>query len=536
MIKNVLIPESIGSYYLFPKRIIGFDLGKTHIRATQVVLKGRTCTIERWFEQALPTGPATNYEERASQAIQSVLNNADSYDAIHTILPSSLVIFKEIKLPFTSRAKIKMVVDFEIEPLLPFSLNEAIIDFIITKQIPEEHSSELLVAAVQKQHVAHHISIFTAAGVNPEVVSVDFFALYGLYKESPFYASLPNGVALIDLGSQSTRIAYIQDGQLRLIRSLPKGTLSYAKTASTILTTDSNAVMENLVRFGIKKADDPAYDAALSSALTPFWDDISFTLNSFLMQTNLAQTIKHIFILGSGAYINGLEEFVRKKTGIPCQQLNIHTLIENKYRTSTHKNGMPNAQIMSLSAAIPTATTSFFNLRKKELSPTVDTTLFFKQLMAASGLILLLFGSLAVHYFIQTRTLSNGAYQAEVEAREALQAQFRNIPVSDLDDMIEQAQDEIKKEEKLWAAFNPARASFLQYILELTNKVDQEALSFTIDKLQLSDHTMKITAHVRDYDALILLEKELRQSKLFRYVEKQNDPDFTMTIKLTPNV
>jgi hypothetical protein len=76
------------------------------------------------------------------------------------------------------------------------------------------------------------------------------------------------------------------------------------------------------------------------------------------------------------------------------------------------------------------------------------------------------------------------------------------------------------------------RPSFLTYLLELTSKIDKKDLGFTIDKLTITESTIMMTAHVRDHTALALLEKELRQSKLFAHVEGQQNPDFTMKIKL----
>ena len=55
-----------------------------------------------------------------------------------------------------------MVVNFEVEPLLPFATDDAVIDFIITKQNVAEKSSELLVTAVQKQYITQHLQLFAS--------------------------------------------------------------------------------------------------------------------------------------------------------------------------------------------------------------------------------------------------------------------------------------------------------------------------------------------------------------------------------------
>ncbi|HEV2601521.1 MAG TPA: pilus assembly protein PilM [Candidatus Babeliales bacterium] len=536
MIKNVLIPESFGNYAIFPKRIIGIYIEKTEIHATQILLKGATKTIERYATQYLENGTSTNYNERVSQAIRALIDSLDPYDEIYTSLSSSLVFFKEIRLPFIKYQQIKSVIEFEVEPLLPFSLQDAVIDFIITKQIPEEKSSEILIAAVPKQTIAEHVQFFNQAGIDPTVVTVDLFALYGLFNDYPAYSTLAEGTAIIYLGLHSTQIAYLYDGQLRLIRSLPKGIFTIAKTASTTLAIDATEVMESLTRFGLEKPNDPQYNAAISSALSNFWNEIIFTLNSFATQTVLHQTIKQIFLLGEGARIHKIEPFAQAKTGIPCEQLQIQKIIEALGITPPNKNNLPQANIISISTALQTSKTKLFNLRKKELSVVGDASLFYKQCIVACSLIILLFGLLTAHSFFQTRKLNNAAAAYSLEAKEIIEQQFKGIESDNLEDMVDDANRLVQKEEKLWFAFNPGRASFLEYILELTNRIDKEALGFTIDRLHIIDTTMTITAHVKDHDALIVLEKELGQSKLLKQVGKQQSPNFTMTIKLAPNI
>ena len=135
----------------------------------------------------LEVGAGNNYNERAIAAIKLVSEKLDPYDVVYSSLSSSLAIFKELKLPFLTYDKIKMVVQYEIEPLLPFAANDAVIDFIIPKAHPQEGSSEILVAAVQNQHIVSHLQLFQAAGIDPEIIFIDLFVLYELYKKMPSY-------------------------------------------------------------------------------------------------------------------------------------------------------------------------------------------------------------------------------------------------------------------------------------------------------------------------------------------------------------
>ena len=176
MIKNIFLPEKIGNYYLFSKRIVGVDIGKTHVNTALLHMHGKIITIENCFEEKIKNGPAGTHDKRIVEALKIIFERLGSHDAVYTTLSSSLVVFKKLKLPFTSHEKIEMVVNFEVEPLLPFSIQEAIVDFIVTKKTPEEKSSDILVAAVQKKHIVHCLEIFGDAEIFVDKIVVELFA------------------------------------------------------------------------------------------------------------------------------------------------------------------------------------------------------------------------------------------------------------------------------------------------------------------------------------------------------------------------
>jgi type IV pilus assembly protein PilM len=545
MIREIFLPNKIRGYYLFAQRIVGIDIGKAHISATQIYLKGRSILIEKYIEEKLETGNSINYSERATKALQHVVSQLDKFDKVHTALSSSVAIFKEIKLPFLSYDKIKMVVNYEIEPLLPFSINDAVIDFIITKQHPQESTSEILVAAVQNQHIAQHLQIVQNAGISPEIITIDLFALYGFYKRIPAYEQLSNTV-LVDLGPQVTRIAYIQDGQLRFIRSINKGVLHLAKIVGDNLDMQANEAMEHIIRFGLATSSSPRFVQAIHNALTSFWQEIQFTLQSFTAQTEPPQQISKILLLGSGAEIKGISEFVSSLLHTPSQLMHATDILQDPAITIKNKTSLPSTSIISLSTAILAPVVENFNLRQGEFS-LQRTQLLDKQLIVATSLLLILLSILSFHSFFQIRKLRKEARASITEALNALKNRPHfTLPLQDglkgvkekdlLKRAIEICEDEVKKQEAMWFAFaGPARSTFLKYLLELTSKIDKTSLGFVIESLTISEGVMKIKAHVKDHEALKILVKELKESKLFTFVSSPEETNFEMKIILAKN-
>jgi len=147
MIKEIFLPRYIQGYYLFATRVVGIDIGKTHISATQVYFKGRSTTIEKYIEVPLEVDTGADYHERITAALKIALAQLDSYDYVYSAIASSYAIFKELRVPFTTYETIKKVVQYEVEPMLPFAVQSATIDFVITKKNSEQSSSEIVVSA-----------------------------------------------------------------------------------------------------------------------------------------------------------------------------------------------------------------------------------------------------------------------------------------------------------------------------------------------------------------------------------------------------
>ncbi len=530
MIKNILLPEQFGSYYLFAKRIIGFEINKNHVFATVCYLKGNTIIIENCLEVSIEQDNGQELNTRTAQAIKKVLHTVGKYNAIYTGISSSHAVFKTMKLPFDDPQKIKRVVDFEVEPLLPFSIADAVVDFIIIGQNTEEKSSEVLVAAVQKQYIAQTLELFSQAGAQPEVISIDMFELYGFYQMIGSYRELTGGVTLLEINSTMTKLAYILDGQLRFIRTLSVGTAHIAKSVAKTLSITNHNALDNLMRLGFKQ-EDPAYIAALNKAAESFAAKVRFTLQSFTVQTKTEEQLTHMLLLGTGANIKGLDQWLNTELDTPCAVFNPDEITQDPHISLKNMAHIPTENSVSTSIALPSPTTQNFNLRQKEFAQS-DDQLLFKQLILASILLLSLFGGLLIHSFFQVRMLRLELEASKSEASDILNEWF-TIDPAPLDDMIEDAGKETKKEEKLWFAFGrSSRNSMLNLLLELTN-LDREGLGLIIDKLTIDQDRgiMMLKAQVKDFDTLKLFENELSQSKVFSYFKRQDDIYFDMELR-----
>lgn len=528
MIKNILIPEKIGNYYLFSQNFIGIDIGKTAINLAKITVSGTAITIGKCWYESIESNKKP-YDERVIQALKKIKKTLPK-TGIKSAISSSHVVFKTLKLPFLNHDKIKMVLKFEVEPLLPFSIQDAVIDFIITKQYAEQKTSEILVAAIQQKYIAEHLALFQAADIDPEIITVDMFALYGLYTQIPSYQNHKGISILMDLGIQSTRIAAINNHHLNMIRSLPQGLFSVAKDMSKSIEESSQHAIEQIMRFGLTHSD-PLFQKTLKDALTSFLNKIQFALGSLAN----SQEINRILILGTGSEINGIVRLITDQLGITCEQFDTAKLIENKDYTIKSAHTINPLSVMSIATAIPTPITQDFNLRVDEFAPK-DESLLLKQVITAIVLIVTIIGSITIHLYRQKKALEKEIRLSQGETLEMLNERFPTLAEDedDLEVIMDAAQTELKQEEEMWYAFTrQSRTSFLEYLLELTSRINKQELGFIPESITIVDGqegSITLKARVRDFEALKKLEQALRESKLFTFVEGQTSPDFSMKI------
>lgn len=529
MIKNIFVPEKIGNRLLFGKKIVGIDIQKSHIFATVIYAKGTMQKAEQFLqipiEQTDDQSSSTDFQVAALIQLKKLVGHA----AFHTNISSSFIIYKELVFPFSDREKIELIIKYEIEPLLPFSIADSVIDFIITKRDQTTNQVTVLAACIQKHYIAEHLALFASAGIEQELVMVDLFGVYGLYKNS--YAFMSNEtVVLLDLGMNTTKIAYIQDGSLTMIRVFNQGIVQVLKGAAEKIQGSQQEVYDLLIRFGLNSVDHDEEVSVVKESFTLIIEKIQFTLSSYLGKP-LSKAPHAVLLYGAGAAIKSMSEYLESAVQLPVKLFTLQSTKEIDMQSVS----IPLDGLYALGAAIQADCTVDFNLLKDSFSKN-DFGLFLKQIITAGCLIVLLFTMLIGLHITQVSKLKKELDSSTQEVIQVLKQQFPKIPKEEtnLDEIMDIANQAITNEKELWYAFSYANQSkFLHYLLELTQKIDKEALGFEPEKITITEGLLILKAQVRDYDALKILEKELKSSTLFSNIVPQDSPNFTMQIRLS---
>ena len=83
LIKNIIIPEKIGTYYLLSQRILGFSINKATVHATQLLMHGTNISLERFLVESIPADASIPYAERVSQTLKKIVAQKEALTTIN---------------------------------------------------------------------------------------------------------------------------------------------------------------------------------------------------------------------------------------------------------------------------------------------------------------------------------------------------------------------------------------------------------------------------------------------------------------------
>ncbi|MBW2328428.1 MAG: pilus assembly protein PilM [Deltaproteobacteria bacterium] len=211
-------------------------------------------------------------------------------------LPLSYFSLRNLILPFTSEKKIQQILPFELEEYLLVPVDEQI--YATTTSGESDDGTRLLVAAVEKRILAHHLDTFHTSDLDPDIVCPSSFALADWLCSAG--SDVQDFLLLYgDMGSMTMVIC--QQGKIVFMRRL-----SYPEKVFTdaIFSFDGTS---------IRVADEAAADAAVSDLCMVVQRSIDYFCRTSGIEVNL----DHVILAGPMRIAKGFQESIEHELGLP---------------------------------------------------------------------------------------------------------------------------------------------------------------------------------------------------------------------------
>lgn len=253
---------------------LGIDIGTRSIRGALIRSSLRSFAVERYLEvdiEALTTdAPRIGLVQAALRELLQQVGEAP--DACVVAVDGARASLRAISFPQAAKKRVAEVLPFELDPLLPFPLDEAVLDY---QEIGARGNEfVLLAAAVPEAAVVDTLALLAGAGIEPRELAVGAAALDGLLT----FVSVDGqeAVMLLHLDAGSSDVCIVRGKNCELARTLNEGAegardrpfMFRTALTQTLMKyrAEGGPAVEKVIVMGVG-ADDPAIVKRIEEAL-----------------------------------------------------------------------------------------------------------------------------------------------------------------------------------------------------------------------------------------------------------------------------
>ncbi len=227
------------------------------------------------------------------------------------------VIIKKISMERVKEAEARQLIRWEAEQHVPFDMENVELDFQILDPEGDGLQMSVLLVAAKRELVENKMALLTQAGLTPQIIDVDAFALHNAF-ELNHPDAMHGVVGLVNLGHETTNINILEDGIPVLTRDLPVGTRRFRED------------MQRERGLTSEEADKLLQGFERSEVLEPFLETRGEELavgieraTAFLQSASRsAGGISRLYTTGGGSRIPGLNKVLADRLRLPVQQAN----------------------------------------------------------------------------------------------------------------------------------------------------------------------------------------------------------------------
>ncbi len=144
-------------------------------------------------------------------------------DGVYLGFSGQYAFIREVELPIMTDKELKEAIFWEAEKVLPYSVEEAIVDWIVLERKQEQgQMMKVLLVAGRKDYIRAFLKPVKSVGMQPLNLSILPIPLVRLINFIPEFKEL-SPIAIIDMGAEVTHVLIMKDGLPWLSRTIPTG-------------------------------------------------------------------------------------------------------------------------------------------------------------------------------------------------------------------------------------------------------------------------------------------------------------------------
>lgn len=231
-----------------------------------------------------------------------------------TSVSGSGVIARYVEMPSMNDDELKSAVKFEAEKVIPYKLDDVILDFARI-QGASKNRMRVVIVAVKKDVVETHLKILEQAGLEPLLLDIDSFAVMNAFTSADI--DKENVCGLINIGAKRTNLNIAKGGVSYLFRDIDIGGNEITKriAANHIKEVkDPKSIEEKLsILAQLPPEEKDLMNRYLEEVLSRLTDELRLSFDFY--ENQHAGGISKVYISGGMVNSEIVESFLREGLG-----------------------------------------------------------------------------------------------------------------------------------------------------------------------------------------------------------------------------
>ncbi len=199
------------------RKVLGIDIRKESISAVLVKTSLRENRIDT--HAYIPIADSEEDPDNIKTALGELIARIDpaGCDCVVSISADHFS-YRILKVPFKEAKKIRMVLPFELEPTVPFPVDDLVIDFIDLESSRQSDQTNLIAVAVPKSKLNPYLETLAAIKIDPEMITVS-----GLPSALWLARQTDRGEdqLFLEINRTISTLFIVGNGRIKMIRSIP---------------------------------------------------------------------------------------------------------------------------------------------------------------------------------------------------------------------------------------------------------------------------------------------------------------------------
>lgn len=332
------------------KQAFGLDIGQSSVKIVQIKLGANNPEVEGYgyveFDPSAIVKGAIVKPEIIIDAIKKILENVlvgkITTNRIVASVPVAYSYTRILSLPNLKKEELEEAVKLEVEQYVPVQIEDLYLahEQIATKLPPKNHSDKkekkhiilkktvdtnpkipnnlILMVATPKRIVDTYLDVFNQLSFDVSVIEPTMFANF---RAVNFFIPSAKPRVVIDFGSHSSDLA-IYDKIVRLVSTVETGGSHITEQIMKTLNLNREQANKVKTHYGIAKS---RWQVQLANGLQPILSDFANEVQKtmrYYHEHNTQHEVNDIVMVGGGANMPGLSDFLTHLTGVTVENFN----------------------------------------------------------------------------------------------------------------------------------------------------------------------------------------------------------------------